>query len=128
MQRRTLNPSSAKQAIVGLLRMEGLLGCAVVDATTGLALARETREDHPVDMDLIAATCTQVLRAHRFSARGMGLSDQLDELISSAGPRQQILRILTRYPDLFFVVLMDKHRTNLTLARHQMLEAERSLP
>jgi predicted regulator of Ras-like GTPase activity (Roadblock/LC7/MglB family) len=128
VHRRALDPSTAKQAMTGLLGMDGLLGCAVVDATTGLAIARETREDHPVDMDLVAATCTQVLRAHRFSARGMGLSDQLDELMSSAGPRQQIMRILSRYPDLFIVVLLDKHRTNLTLARYQLLEVERSLP
>jgi len=78
--RRRLDPTSAKRAMAALLAMDGLLGSAVVDSTTGLALARETREDHPVDMDLVAATCTQVLRAHRFSARGMGLSDQIDEL------------------------------------------------
>ena len=97
-------------------------------AVTGSKVRRGTREDHPVDMDLVAATCTQMLRAHRFSARGMGLSDQIDELMTVAGPRQQIVHTLTRFPDLFIVVLLDKHRTNLALARMQLLELERALP
>ena len=125
--RGVLDPSRARHALSAMLALDGLLGCAVVDSTTGLVLARETRADHPVDMDLAAACCSQVLRAHRQAARGMGLPEQIDEVMTSAGPRQQVMRTLSRYPELFLVALLEKHRTNLALVRFHLMEVERGL-
>jgi predicted regulator of Ras-like GTPase activity (Roadblock/LC7/MglB family) len=127
ISRTVLDPGRAKQALAGMLGLDGLLGCAVVDSTTGLVLARESRDSQHVDMDLAAAACAQVLRAHRQAARSMGLSDHVDEVITSAGPRQQIMRTVARHPDLFLVVLLDKQRTNLALARFQLMEVERGV-
>ncbi|CAN5129049.1 hypothetical protein BH11PSE9_BH11PSE9_28500 [soil metagenome] len=125
--RGVLDPSRAKQALAGMLTLDGLLGCAVVDSTTGLVLARELREDQPVDMELAAAACAQMLRAHRQAARNMGLSDHIDEIIISAGARQQVMRTVTSHPDLFLVALLDKQRTNFALARFQLMDVERGL-
>ena len=131
--RSALDPSLARRALAGMLTLEGLLGCAVIDATTGLVLAREIREprephsERPVDMNLAGAACAQTLRAHRMAARSMGLPDPVDEIMTSAGPRQQIIRTLSRYPDLFLVALLDKQRTNLALVRFQLMEIERGL-
>jgi len=127
VSRHALDPSRARLALADMLSIEGLLGCAVVDGATGLVLARESREDHPADLDLSAAASAQVLRAHRLSARNMGLSDQIDEVMVSAGPRQQVLRTIGRYPDLFLLALLDKHRANLALARYKLMEIEKSL-
>jgi len=127
ISRSLLDPTRARKALAGMLSLDGLLGCAVVDGTTGLVLARETREDHPVDMDLVAAGCAQVLRAHRQAARSMGMAEQVDEVMTTAGPRQQVVRTLSRHPDLFLVAMLDKHRTNLALARFQLMEVERGL-
>ena len=122
-----LDTGRARSALTDMLLIDGLLGCAVVDGTTGLVLARESREDHPADLDLSAAASAQVLRAHRLAARNMGLSDQIDEVMVSAGPRQQVLRTVSRHPDLFLLALLDKHRANLALARYKLLEVERGL-
>ena len=125
--RHALDPARARQALTAMLAIEGLLGCAVVDSTTGLVLAREARDDQSVDMNLAAAACAQVLRAHRQAARSMGLPDQIDEVMTSAGARQQVMRTLSRYPELFLVALLDKHRTNLALVRFKLMEIERGL-
>ncbi len=128
--RGVLDPAQARRALASMLTLDGLLGCAVVDATTGLVLARETREAgdaRPVDMNLAGAGCAQVLRAHRQAARSMGLAEPIDEIMISAGPRQQVIRILSRYPDLFLAALLDKQRTNLALVRFQLMEIERGL-
>jgi predicted regulator of Ras-like GTPase activity (Roadblock/LC7/MglB family) len=122
-----LDPARARQALTEMLAIDGLLGCAVVDGTTGLVLARETREDQPADIDLSAAASAQVLRAHRLAARNMGLSEQIDEVMVSAGPRQQVLRTVGRHPELFLMALLDKHRANLALARYKLMEVEKSL-
>ncbi len=130
--RDVLDPTRAKRALAGMLGLDGLLGCAVVDTTTGLVLARESRsalrpDSHVVDMDLAAAASAQVLRAHRQAARSMGMPEAIEELMTSAGPRQQVIRAVARHPDLFLVALLEKHRTNLALARFQLMEVERAL-
>jgi predicted regulator of Ras-like GTPase activity (Roadblock/LC7/MglB family) len=110
-----------------MLALDGLLGCAAVDATSGLVLAREARDEPPFDLDLAAASAAQVLRAHRQAARSMGLAEPVDEIITSAGSRQQIVRSLAQHPELFLVALFDKRQTNLALARFQLMEVERQL-
>ena len=125
--RGVLDPSRARLALAGMLAVDGLLGCAVVDGTTGLVVAREARGDVSIDMDLAAAAAAQVLRASRQAAGGMGLPDQIDEIITTAGGRQQILRTLTHMPQLFVVALFDKQRTNVALARYQLMELEHGL-
>jgi predicted regulator of Ras-like GTPase activity (Roadblock/LC7/MglB family) len=125
--RGVLDAARGRQALSSLLKLDGLIGCALVDASTGLVLAHETRDDHPVDMELAAAATAQVLRAHRDSARSMGLTDGIDEVITTAGARNVLVRALQRHAELFIVALFEKHRTNLALARFQLLEVERSL-
>lgn len=126
--RHVLEAARARQALTGMLTLDGLLGCAVVDGTTGLVLAHETRGGSTVvDMDVAAAACAQLLRAHRQAARAMSLPDPVDEIMTSAGQRQQVIRTVSRHPGLFLVVLLDKHRTNLALARFQLMEVERGL-
>jgi hypothetical protein len=125
--RAPLDAGRAKHALAGMLALDGLLGCAAVDAASGLVLAREARDEPPFDLDLAAASAAQVLRAHRQAARSMGLAEPVDEIITSAGSRQQIVRSLAQHPELFLVALFDKRQTNLALARFQLMEVERQL-
>ena len=125
--RGVLDPLRGRQALSGLIKLDGLLGCALVDSSSGLVLAHETREDSALDMELAAAAATQVLRAQRDAARNMGLADPIDEVITTAGARNVLIRALQRHTDLFIVALFEKHRTNLALARFQLLEVERTL-
>ena len=127
VSRNALDPAAAQRALAGMLALDGLIGCAVVDSTTGLVLARQLRDDAAVDMDLAAAASAQALRAHRQAARSMGLGEQVDEVMTSAGPRQQVMRTVSRHPELFLVALLDKHRTNLALVRFNLMEVERGL-
>lgn len=123
----SLDPDRCHRALLAMLPLEGLLGAAVVDAASGLVLARELREDHPVDMDVAAAACAQVLQAHRGAARTMGLGEPLEELMSSTAGRQQVVRVLTRYPEAFALAILDRQRTNLPLARYKLMELDKSM-
>ncbi len=117
----------AQQALAELLGLDGVLGGALVDSTTGLVHARETLSDAVVDLDRSAAACAQVMRAHRQAAHAMGLSDQVDEVIVSAGSRQQLMRTVSRHPDHFIMLLLDKQRANLALVRLQLADVEREI-
>ncbi|WP_374365506.1 hypothetical protein [Piscinibacter sp.] len=125
--RAVLDPARARQALVDMLPMEGMLGCAAVDATTGLVLARELREDQPVDMDVIGAACSQILREHRQSSNAMGLGGPVEEIMTGTSARQMVMRVISRYPDIFVVCLLDRQRTNLPLARYKLLELDKAL-
>ena len=123
----TLDLPGAQRALAALLAVDGLIGCAVVDSTTGLVLARALHDEPPVDIDIAGAACAQVLRAHRQAAHSMGLGELVDEVMTSAGPRQQVMRTVSRHPELFLVALLDQQRTNLALVRYQLMEVERGL-
>lgn len=125
--RPVLDPHRARQALADMLPIEGLLGCAAVDATTGLVLARELREDQPVDMDVVAAACAQLLREHRHASGAMGLGGPVEEIMTSTGTRQQVMRVISRYPEVFVVALLDRQRTNLPLARYKLMELDKAL-
>ncbi|WP_395693198.1 hypothetical protein [Piscinibacter sp.] len=125
--RAVLDPARARQALVDMLPMEDMLGCAAVDATTGLVLARELREDQPVDMDVIGAACSQILREHRQSSGAMGLGGPVEEIMTGTSARQMVMRVISRYPDIFVVCLLDRQRTNLPLARYKLLELDKAL-
>ncbi|WP_298829909.1 hypothetical protein [uncultured Piscinibacter sp.] len=125
--RAVLDPARARQALADMLPLEGMLGCAAVDATTGLVLAREVREDQPVDMDVVGAACAQILRDHRAASNAMGLGGPVEEIMTSTSARQQVMRVISRYPDVFIVALLDRQRTNLPLARYKLLELDKAL-
>jgi predicted regulator of Ras-like GTPase activity (Roadblock/LC7/MglB family) len=125
--RSTLDPERAHRALMAMLPLEGLLGCAAVDTATGLVLARELREDHPVDMDVAGAACAQMIAAHRTATRSMGLGDGVEEVTSSTVARQHVMRVLTRYPDIFVLAVLDRQRTNLPLARYKLMELDKAL-
>ena len=122
-----LDPAQAQGALAEMAGIDGLLCCAVVDATTGLVLAREAGEDQGNDFDLCAAASAQVLRAHRMAARNMGMPEHIDEIIISAGQRHQVLRTVNRHRDLFLMALLDKQHANLALARYKLIEVEKRL-
>jgi hypothetical protein len=120
---------SARQrnALAGMLRLEGLVACAIAEVSSGSIHTRELVGDPDVDLDLSAATCSQALQAMQMRTRNMGLSEPLDELIVSAGSRHLLVRTMPRHPDLFVLALLEKHRSNLALARFQLMDVERAL-
>lgn len=127
VSRAALDPARAQQSLAALLQLEGLVAAAVVDASTGLVLARELAADLALDFDLAAAACAQLLRAHRQAARDMGQGEQVDEVIATSGQRQTLMRPLAAHPGLVLVALLDRQRTNLALARFRLADVERSL-
>ena len=125
--RAVLDPQRAAHALDAMLQVDGLLGCAVVDTATGLVVTQKVREEHPVDIDMAAAACTQVLRVHDRHARDMGLADAVHEIMTSTPTRHHLIRSLSRHGGLFIFALLDKQRSNLALARYKLMEAEQSL-
>jgi hypothetical protein len=126
-RRPLLDPALADRALEVLAVLDGLFACAVVDASSGLILARHERQGQPVELDLAAAASAQLLRSHQHLARQLGLTTEIDEVMTSAGPRHHVMRAAGRHKGLFLFAVLDKQRTNLALARYKLLEAEQGL-
>jgi predicted regulator of Ras-like GTPase activity (Roadblock/LC7/MglB family) len=124
--RSELDAAHAKNSLAELVTIDGLLCCAIVDSNNGQILAREQR-DEDTDVERAAAACAQVLRAHRLAARSMGLPDHVEEVTVGTGTRHQLMRTLSRHPELFLFALLNKQRSNLSLARFKLMEVEKSL-
>ncbi|HEY0821814.1 MAG TPA: hypothetical protein VGD46_23770 [Rhizobacter sp.] len=127
LRRPLLDPALADGALEVLSVLDGLFACAVVDGSSGLILARHERKDQPVDLDLAAAASAQLLRSHQHLARQLGLTTEIDEVMTSAGPRHHVMRASARHKGLFLFAVLDKQRTNLALARYKLMEAEQGL-
>jgi len=125
--RASLDPQRAAHALDGMLQVEGLLGCAVVDLSSGLVIHQRSRDERSIDLDLAAGACTQVLRAHDRHARDMGLADPVQEIMTSTPTRLHLIRSLSRHGGLFLFALLDKQRGNLALARYKLMDAEHAL-
>jgi predicted regulator of Ras-like GTPase activity (Roadblock/LC7/MglB family) len=126
-RRPSLDPGLATRALDVLAALDGVYACAVVDAGSGLILARQERKDQPVELELAAAASAQLLRTHQHVARQLGLTTEIDEVMTSAGPRHHVMRSAARHRGLFLFAVLDKQRTNLALARYKLMEAEQSL-
>ncbi len=134
LTRSLLEPARAHRALAGMLALDGLLGCAIAYAATGLVLAKEaasrplaTTTATLTDLDLTAAASAQLLRSYRQAAHRNAMTEQVDEVTISAGARQQLLRTVASYPELFIVVVLEKNRANLALARFRLMEIARDL-
>lgn len=122
-----LDPVQAREALAKISAMDGLLGCAVVNAETSQVIARYTRPKLDFDIDKAVIAAAQLFRAHRQAALALGLTPPLEEMTTSTAGRQIVIRPVQRRPGLFMLALLDKQRTNLTLARFRLIELDRGL-
>ena len=109
-----------------LMRTDGVLGCALVDATDGDLLAGESR-DAGADLARAAAALAPVLRAHQQASNAMALPGSLDEIAVVNGSVCHLLRPLQRRPNQFLFARIDRSHANLALLKFKLAEAERNL-
>ena len=122
-----IDPKLVSRTLTQVLAIDGLLGCALIDSDSGQVIAREVREDQPLDIAAAAHDCAPLLRAHREAARRMGLPDAVDEVVVSGRTHQQIVRALHHHPALFVLALLDRQRANQALARFKLADAVKNL-
>jgi hypothetical protein len=122
-----LGIKAASESLRGMLSIEGMMGCAVVDTDTGLILARQVTEIHPFHLDSAAARGAQVLRAHYQAAQDMGAPTEAEEITTCSGGRYHVVRTSAAHPGLFLFALLKKEKSNLALARYKLMEAEHSM-
>ncbi|MFJ6135334.1 hypothetical protein [Kitasatospora sp. NPDC092286] len=108
--------------------IEGAIGAALVDYSSGMALATL---DGPggIDLNVAAAGNTDVVRAKMRTMDMLGLQDGIDDILITLSSQYHLIRPLTGRggKGLFLYLALDKSRANLAMARHQLTRIEADL-
>jgi hypothetical protein len=108
--------------------IEGALGAALVDYTSGMALGT-IGGGKDLDLQVAAAGNTDVVRAKVRTMEALGLKDSIEDILITLGTQYHLIRLLRgRGTDgLFLYLALDKNRSNLAMARHQLRKIEAEL-
>ncbi|MFD8565656.1 hypothetical protein [Streptomyces sp. NPDC057694] len=111
-----------------LTEVEGALGAAVVDYTSGMALGT-LGGGKELDLTVAAAGNTDVIRAKMRTMETLGLEGEIEDILITLGTQYHLLRPVSGRTGngLFIYLVIDKGRSNLAMARHHLKRAEEQL-
>ncbi|GAA2676591.1 hypothetical protein Apa02nite_004420 [Actinoplanes palleronii] len=116
-------------ALKEAMTIEGAIGVALVDYTSGLTLG-VLGGGPTMDMNIAAAGNTDVIRAKVRTLGMLGLQDGIEDILITLDSQYHLIRLLQnkRNGESFFLYLsLRKDRANLGLARHQLRRIEAEL-
>ena len=121
--------ANIETALKESMAIEGAIGVALVDYTSGLTLG-VMGGDVTMDMNVAAAGNTDVIRAKMRTLEMLGLQEGIEDVLITLDTQYHLIRLLrTRRgtDSLFLYLALSKSRANLGLARHQLRKIESDL-
>lgn len=114
----------AKISLEPLRSLDGYVAAALVDADSGMLLAGDGTG---VNLELAAAGNTEVIRAKRKVANALKLNDTIEDILITLTKQYHLIRPLESNQKLFLYVVLDRSKSNLAMARHELRTFEKSL-
>ena len=112
--------SSLDEALQQLLAIEGASGAAIVDYSSGMALAQGGNP--AFDLGVAAAGNSNVVRAKLATMRDLGVTDQIDDILITLDSQYHLINVLNTSGTngLFIYLVLNRSSANLALARHKL--------
>ncbi|WP_407548253.1 hypothetical protein QOM21_04130 [Streptomyces sp. Pv4-95] len=108
--------------------IEGAVGVALVDYTSGMALAT-LGDNATFDLNIAAAGNTDVVRAKLRTMEMLELQGAIEDMLITLTSQYHLIRPVTGKGGngLFLYLVLDRKRANLALARHRLARLENDL-
>lgn len=116
--------SNLENVTSDLMKIDGALGCAIVDYTTGMLLASS---GSGVDLELAAAGNSEVVKAKLKTMKSLGIDGGIEDILITLDDQLHIIRPSSSNEGLFIYLVLDKKSANLALARRKTADLEKSL-
>jgi predicted regulator of Ras-like GTPase activity (Roadblock/LC7/MglB family) len=111
----------AHEGIEILLQIDGAIAAAIVDSDSGMVVASG---GSGVDVELAAAGYTEVMRAQLRNIRNLGLVGGVEDSLLSLETQYHIVRPVAAYPDVFMLLILDRAKSNLAMARLKLRQLD----
>lgn len=112
-------------SLQSLTEIDGYLGSCLVDSDSGMMLGNHG--GGPVALEVAAAGNTDVIRAKYKTMKALGLKGAIEDILISLSDQYHIIRPLEANAALFLYLVLDRSKSNLAMARHQLRGFEKTL-
>ncbi len=115
-------------ALKEIMDIDGAVGVALVDHTSGMALGT-VGGGKELDLTVAAAGNTDVVRAKLRAMEMLNITEKIEDILITLDSQYHLIRLLHRpgTEALFLYLALAKSRANLGLARHQLRKIENEL-
>ena len=118
--------ANVKDALAKIMDIDGCLGTCVVDSNSGMMLGA-AGGNAGLNLEVAAAGNTEVVRAKRKTMKSLNLADTIEDILITLGKQYHVIRPVAASDALFIYVALDKQKSNLAMARHQVGTIEKEL-
>lgn len=117
--------ATVKDTLPKLMEIDGCVGCCIVDSNSGMMLG--AAGGGSMSLEVAAAGNTEVVRSKRKTMKALALADHIEDMLITLGKQYHLIRPLSTNDSLFIYLVLDKQRSNLAMARHQLSAIEKDL-
>ena len=128
-KREGLRLMNIETALKEAMTTEGALGVALVDWESGMSLGALGGGKY-LDLEVAAAGNTEVIRAKMRTMESLRLNDSIEDILITLSKQYHIIRLLksaTSGQNMFLYLVLDRAKSNLALARHNLKRIESEL-